>query len=643
MNSHREQAWTCCAMLLFLTILATAVAVVLLYPYEEEKDTNRRTENTRVVTSSHAVSSDDAFAERPVSAPAVNVSGVSPTYFHDKPLPTCYGTYSAMGDHHALNDALLQRVGRNFTRERTGEGDRISFPTDDAMDAFLESYGEILASHLKFNPDDLNRFMELRCHRAMVRVLQTGPTVIIIAARERGAPPATYSRGTELVLVPDPDPMDALVAHPAWRDVNFEAMRNRLRWSLRTERNHTYLADGAIVGDSTLRVRAIAPMPTYYVISDRYGYGFCIPMSRRYVRDDNAANGFGTAAYPHYGYYQLTRDGVYLDGGAVFHNFVPGRPSTREIRLATQAAEAATQAAAANRSACRVVADPLDAARARIAGSRVVEGEVVAPARKYSFMVSLQVAYDVKARSMAAHVCGGALIAPRWLLTSAHCVDGVHVNWPSKVNCFVHIHHADIGRQTLSKDDEGCVESVAIASVRLHPLYNSTTFAYDIALVELVAASSYRPIEIYDPARHGSGLDVTGATVHVAGWGHTTYNGDVSDELLVMRTRIYDREMCAYNYAHIKDEAGVEHTMLNAVFDDYNFCAYRRDGDTIVDNCQGDSGGALFHEDARTGRVMVIGLVSWGFRCAYAHSVVPGVYSNVTHALPWIREYLPHA
>lgn len=60
-----------------------------------------------------------------------------------------------------------------------------------------------------------------------------------------------------------------------------------------------------------------------------------------------------------------------------------------------------------------------------------------------------------------------------------------------------------------------------------------------------------------------------------------------------------------------------------------------------VDSCQGDSGGPLYRP-APLGdslRIMQLGVVSFGLQNC-ATEGVPGVYTRVSHFMPWIRDNL---
>ena len=58
------------------------------------------------------------------------------------------------------------------------------------------------------------------------------------------------------------------------------------------------------------------------------------------------------------------------------------------------------------------------------------------------------------------------------------------------------------------------------------------------------------------------------------------------------------------------------------------------------DTCQGDSGGPMTWTNPDTGRVEIVGVVSFGFGCAGG---IPGVYAQVTRAITFIKSYVAAA
>ncbi|MCL4149603.1 UNVERIFIED_CONTAM: hypothetical protein GTU68_013686, partial [Idotea baltica] len=107
----------------------------------------------------------------------------------------------------------------------------------------------------------------------------------------------------------------------------------------------------------------------------------------------------------------------------------------------------------------------------------------------------------------------------------------------------------------------------------------------------------------------------------VLGWGTIYFGGPVSRVLQEVSIPVWNNNECDAAY---KD---------NKVFP-LNLCAGDKAGGK--DSCQGDSGGPLMLQYGRERRWTIIGVVSWGIRCA--DPGVPGVYARVSEFLPWIRQ-----
>jgi secreted trypsin-like serine protease len=132
-----------------------------------------------------------------------------------------------------------------------------------------------------------------------------------------------------------------------------------------------------------------------------------------------------------------------------------------------------------------------------------IVGGVATSTGQWPFMVGL-VAHN-STGNLARPSCGGALIASKWVLTVAHCVNGVSAST------------FDVALGLSDLNNRSATEVIGVKRVIVHPLYNALAIDYDLALLELNSASSQTVVPIY--RRCNGGESQASSFSATLGWG----------------------------------------------------------------------------------------------------------------------------
>ncbi|MBY5356228.1 trypsin-like serine protease [Rhizobium leguminosarum] len=257
-------------------------------------------------------------------------------------------------------------------------------------------------------------------------------------------------------------------------------------------------------------------------------------------------------------------------------------------------------------------------------GGRVIGGQA-AKKGEWPWQVKI-LAPDPEQRGRFGGHCGGSLIAPRWILTAAHCVTSGR---SGKQDLFARDLLIVEGKSKIDKViavDGPDKPGLAVEDVIIHEDFDRKVFANDIALIKLSEPAKSKPAILASAS--DDEVEAAGHPAVVTGWGYTKADHGWDDkylptELQEVELPIVPRDDCRAAYR--------DSSMRMNPIDERNVCAGYAEGGK--DACQGDSGGPLVAQRPDK-RWIQLGIVSWGAGCAEAEHY--GVYTRVAAFRDWI-------
>lgn len=217
-----------------------------------------------------------------------------------------------------------------------------------------------------------------------------------------------------------------------------------------------------------------------------------------------------------------------------------------------------------------------------------------APENRFPYTASLQ-------NGWGGHQCGGSLISPDFVMTSAHCAYPI----------------VEVLLGPLKDGDQTSFsERFGVEDKWIHPEYDFLTHENDLMLIKIRGNSTISPVML----NRNSKVPNKDAELSIVGWGRTnsTDPNSLSTSLQEARVLYSDNKKCQKEWGKV-----IQDDMLCTISNGWGVA------------CNGDSGGPVVLRGLDAESDVQVGAMSWGpLNCELEE--LPNVSSRISEMTKWI-------